>query len=145
MLAAHAAREPLAPGLPLEAARTALGLPDRRLVTALARPPLRIAGGLVQLMPPAGEPALSGLPEAVAAAVRILLADLAAAPFSAPDAERLRKLGLDTRAIAAAARAGQLLRISDQHRAGPRRRPARGRGARDAAAAVHRGARHGRR
>jgi len=114
VLAAHAAREPLAPGLPLEAARTALGLPDRRLVSALARPPLRIAGGLVQLMPPAGEPALSGLPEAVAAAVRILLADLAAAPFSAPDAERLRKLGLDTRSIAAAARAGQLLRISDQ-------------------------------
>jgi selenocysteine-specific elongation factor len=114
VLAAHAAREPLAPGLPLEAARTALGLPDRRLVTALARPPLRIAGGLVQLMPPAGGPALDGLPEAVAAAVRILLADLAVAPFSAPDAERLRKLGLDTRAIAAAARTGQLLRISDQ-------------------------------
>jgi selenocysteine-specific elongation factor len=114
VLAAHAAREPLAPGLPLEAAKTALGLPDRRLVTALARPPLRIAGGLVQLIPPAGGPAVAGLPEPVAAAIRILLADLADAPFSAPDAERLRKLGLDTRAIAAAARAGQLLRISDQ-------------------------------
>ena len=114
MLAAHAAREPLAPGLPLEAARAALGLPDRRLVGALAKPPLRIAGGLVQLMPTAASPASSGLPESVAAAVRILLADLAQAPFSAPDAERLRKLGLDVRSIAAAARAGVLLRISDQ-------------------------------
>jgi selenocysteine-specific translation elongation factor len=114
VLASHAAREPLAPGLPLDAARAALGLPDRRLVAALARPPLRIAGGLVQLAPASAGPASAGLPESVAAAVRILLADLAQAPFSAPDAERLRKLGLDVRAIAAAARAGVLLRISDQ-------------------------------
>ena len=114
VLAAHAAREPLAPGLPLEAARAALGLPDRRLVAALARPPLRIAGGLVQLTPAGASTASSGLPESVAAAVRILLADLTQAPFSAPDAERLRKLGLDVRAIAAAARAGLLLRVSDQ-------------------------------
>ena len=114
VLAAHAAREPLAPGLPLEAARAALGLPDRRLVTALARPPLRIAGGMVQLTPATASPGSSGLPEPVAAAVRILLADLAETPFSAPDAERLRKLGLDVRAIAAAARAGLLLRVSDQ-------------------------------
>jgi selenocysteine-specific elongation factor len=114
VLAAHAAREPLAPGLPLEAARASLGLPDRRLVTALARPPFRILGGLVQLVPSADGPAASGLPESVEAAVRILRADLAAAPFAAPDAERLRKLGLDVRATAAAARAGLLLRVSDQ-------------------------------
>jgi len=114
VLAAHAAREPLAPGLPLEAARAALGLPDRRLVTALARPPFRISGGLVQLVPSAEGRASSGLPESVQAAVRILRADLAQAPFAAPDAERLRKLGLDVRALAAAARAGLLLRVSDQ-------------------------------
>ena len=35
-------------------------------------------------------------------------------PFAAPDAARLRELGLDTKAVAAAARAGLLLRISDQ-------------------------------
>jgi selenocysteine-specific elongation factor len=46
--------------------------------------------------------------------VRVLRADLDAAPFSSPDAERLRKLGLDSRSIAAAVRAGQLMRISDQ-------------------------------
>jgi selenocysteine-specific elongation factor len=50
----------------------------------------------------------------VQAAVRLLRADLAAAPFLSPDADRLRKLGLDTRSIAAAVRAGQLMRISDQ-------------------------------
>jgi selenocysteine-specific elongation factor len=112
VLAAHAAREPLAAGLPIEAARAALGLPDRRLVTALARPPFRVAAGLVQLMP-AGGAAAAGLPDAVAAAVRILRADLDQAPFAAPDAERLRKLGLDARAVAAAERAGLLMRVSD--------------------------------
>jgi selenocysteine-specific elongation factor len=114
VLAAHAARDPLAPGLPLEAARAALGLPDRRLVAALAKPPFRIASGLVQLMPSAAGPAQSGLPESVEAAVRILLADLQNTPFAAPDADRLRKLGLDVKSIAAAARAGLLLRVSDQ-------------------------------
>jgi selenocysteine-specific elongation factor len=114
VLAAHAAREPLAPGLPVDAARAALGLPDRRLVSALARPPLRVSGGVLQLVPAADAPSSAGLPESVQAAVRILRAALAEAPFAAPDAERLRKLGLDTRAIAAAARAGLLLRVSDQ-------------------------------
>jgi selenocysteine-specific elongation factor len=114
VLAAHAAREPLAPGLPVDAARSTLGLPDRRLVSALARPPLRVSGGILQLVPVTDAPASAGLPESVQAAVRILRAGLAEAPFAAPDAERLRKLGLDVRAIAAAARAGLLLRVSDQ-------------------------------
>ena len=39
----------MAPGLPLEAARAALGLPDRRLVDALVQPPLRVRDGLVQI------------------------------------------------------------------------------------------------
>ncbi|ETK35437.1 GTP-binding protein, partial [Microbispora sp. ATCC PTA-5024] len=38
----HAARDPLEPGMPLEAARHELGLPDRRLVAALVRPPLAV-------------------------------------------------------------------------------------------------------
>jgi selenocysteine-specific elongation factor len=50
----------------------------------------------------------------VVAAVRAVLADLAEAPFMAPDAGRLRDLGLDPRAIAAAARAGLLLRVTEQ-------------------------------
>jgi selenocysteine-specific elongation factor len=38
-VAAHAARDPLAAGLPLDAARAELGLPDRGLVEALAAAP----------------------------------------------------------------------------------------------------------
>jgi selenocysteine-specific elongation factor len=114
VLANHAAADPLAAGMPIEAARAALDLPDRRLVLALAKPPFRVACGAVHIARPAGQEAGPDLPEAVQAAVRVLRADLAAAPFLSPDAERLRKLGLDTRSIAAAVRAGQLMRISDQ-------------------------------
>ncbi|HEX8007232.1 MAG TPA: SelB C-terminal domain-containing protein, partial [Trebonia sp.] len=54
------------------------------------------------------------LPPKVAGAIRAILDDLTADPFAAPDAERLRGLGLDSKALAAAARGGLLLRISDQ-------------------------------
>jgi selenocysteine-specific elongation factor len=107
---AHATREPLAPGLPLEAARAGLGLPTRDLVEALAGPPLIVRAGCVRAAAD-GAPAL---PEAVQTAVRALRADLARHPFAAPEAGRLRDLGLDSRALAAAARAGLLLRIADQ-------------------------------
>ena len=112
---AQVSREPLAPGLPLEAARAALGLPDRRLVDALVRPPLRVRDGLVHITAAdhAGG-AAAQLPASVTAAVQVLLADLAAAPFASPDADRLRHLGLDLRSIAAAERAGLLMRVSEQ-------------------------------
>ena len=54
------------------------------------------------------------LPPRVAAGVQAVLADLAGAPFMAPEAGRLRELGLDGRAIGAAARAGLLLRVTEQ-------------------------------
>ena len=54
------------------------------------------------------------LPPRLVAGVRAVLADLAAAPFAAPEAGRLRELGLDPRMIAAAARAGLLLRVTEQ-------------------------------
>jgi len=110
-VAAHAARDPLAPGLPVDAARAELGLPDRDLVEALAA---SHPGGA------AGDPIDAGsgylrsrprLPAPVADAVQAVLADLADAPFSAPDAERMRELGLDPRAAAAAERAGLLRRL----------------------------------
>jgi selenocysteine-specific elongation factor len=117
-VAAHAKRDPLAIGMAPEAARAALGLPDRTLVEALARG-LRgrvlLSDGYLR---PAGPPdtpgAASSLPPRLAAAVKAVLADLADAPFLAPDAGRLRELGLDPRAIAAAARAGLLLRVTEQ-------------------------------
>jgi selenocysteine-specific elongation factor len=136
-VAAHAARDPLAAGLPLEAARAELGLPDRGLVEALAawRPgdgggqdgggELVIAGGGYLRRVSGGERGrragagralapeqrLAGLPAQVADAVRAVLAGLADAPFRAPDAERMHELGLDARAAAAAERAGLLLRL----------------------------------
>jgi len=177
-VAAHAARDPLAAGLPVDAARAELGLPDRGLVEALAvgRPgdnpgdAVQVSGGYLSpgpaaappdggpptARPPGGAPVAphgraqtgphggartaphgaaetgprrgpgtprppdpprarppgqSGLPAQVADAVRAILADLADAPFRAPDADRLKELGLDNRAAAAAERAGLLLRL----------------------------------
>ncbi|MFC4036625.1 SelB C-terminal domain-containing protein [Streptomyces polygonati] len=106
----HAAGRPLDPGLPLEAARQALGLPDRCLVEALlaADPGLRQRDGRLY-----GSQALPALPPAVEAAVAAVRADLAGAPFRAPESDRLEQLGLTPRLLAAAAAAGTLLRIAD--------------------------------
>jgi selenocysteine-specific elongation factor len=106
VVAAHAKRDPLAIGVPPEAARAALGLPDRALVEALAQGKVQLQDGYLRIPP--------SLPPRVVAGVRAVLADLEAAPFLAPDAARLGELGLDPRAIAAAARAGLLLRVTEQ-------------------------------
>ena len=63
---------------------------------------------------PQPQDARPALPPQVAAGVQAVLADLAGAPFMAPEAGRLRELGLDGRAIAAAVRAGLLLRVAEQ-------------------------------
>jgi selenocysteine-specific elongation factor len=173
-VAAQAKRDPLALGLPVDAARAELGLPDRSLVEALAAwregadpdEYLQVHGGYLRPLRSAGDgggaalsaagaagalrsPSASavapqasaaapqasaaapqawtphavaarapmahagavGLPAPVAAAVQALLADFANAPFSAPDSDRLRQLGLDGRAAAAAERAGLLCRL----------------------------------
>jgi selenocysteine-specific elongation factor len=111
IVAEHAEREPLAPGLPVEAAREALRLPDRRLVPALVSvaPSVTATAGVLTA---GAQP--DTLPPALAAAVASLLADLAERPFDAPDAARLSELGLDKRDLAAAARHGALLRLADQ-------------------------------
>ena len=149
LVAEHAARDPLSLGVPIEAARAALSLPDRRLAEALAagapgvtmtegylRPgrsaasaeparavpakvPAQVPGPLPAQVPrplPAQVPGPlpAQVPEPLARAVRALRSDLAGDPFRAPEADRLRELGLDARAIAAAARAGLLLRVSEQ-------------------------------
>ena len=110
----HAERDPLSAGLPVDAARAELGLPDRGLVEALAAAPpgdgaqpVRVNGGYLR---PGGTHAAAQPPE-MTAAVQAILTDLAGAPFRAPDAERLRDVGLDPRAAAAAERAGLLLRL----------------------------------
>ena len=111
-VAAHAAREPLAPGLPLEAARAQLGLPARQLVERLAAPPLAVRAGSVVLE--GGAASGPALPDRVLTAVQMLRGDLDGQPFAAPEAGLLRELGLDSRSLAAAARAGLLLRVADQ-------------------------------
>jgi selenocysteine-specific elongation factor len=125
VVAAHARRDPLAVGLPPEAARAALRLPDRALVEALAQRPgpgdtaarVRLDGGYLCLGEPQKPLQSQGtqpsLPPQVLAGVRAVLADLADAPFMAPEAGRLGELGLDGRAIGAAARAGLLLRVAE--------------------------------
>jgi len=118
-VAAFAARDPLAPGMPVEAARAALGLPSRDLVLALvtAADSVVLDGAYLRLASarPASGPAAPGglLPPKVASAISAILDDLAKDPFGAPDGERLRGLGLDARALAAAARGGLLLRVAD--------------------------------
>jgi selenocysteine-specific elongation factor len=99
---------PLEPGVPVDALRHALGLPDRALVGALVAAPLVARSGRIGL---AGRDA--ALPAPVARAVERIRADLAGSPFRAPDAARLAELGLGPRELAAAVRAGALLRIAD--------------------------------
>ena len=164
VVADFCARDPLAPGMPTEAARASMKLPSRELITALASGDIVQDGGYLRILArhavdvgtvaapaPAGRSALPGrpapsgqparsrqtatsdrsahvspgasagvpgdaagrLPAAVAAAVQTVLDDLAGEPFAAPDTERLRALGLDAKALAAAARAGLLLRVAN--------------------------------
>jgi selenocysteine-specific elongation factor len=110
-VAAHAARDPLAPGLAIDAARVELDVPDRGLVEALAA--WQPSGGPGERVEVNSGYLRRGhsLPAQVADAVRAVLTDLARAPFSAPDAARLSELGLDARAAAAAERAGLLRRL----------------------------------
>ncbi|OLZ61956.1 selenocysteine-specific translation elongation factor [Streptomyces sp. IMTB 2501] len=107
----HAREHPLEPGLPTEAARRLLGLPDRALVDALANtmPQLSSKQGRLSAAVSIGP----ALPTAVRAAVDAVRQDLARTPFRAPEAGRLVQLGLDRRALAAAVTAGVLLRIAD--------------------------------
>jgi selenocysteine-specific elongation factor len=116
-VAEFCANDPLAPGMPTEAARAALKLPSRDLVTALVAGDVIQQAGYLRLVTaqPAGavtaQPAGTAPP--IARVVQTVLDDLARDPFAAPDAERLRALGLDAKALAAAARAGLVLRVAD--------------------------------
>ncbi|ANH90068.1 translation elongation factor [Streptomyces sp. SAT1] len=109
----HARQHPMEPGLPAEAARRLLGLPDRTLVDALVRTPgdrglvsgqgrLYVRGGLRPALPPP-----------LAAAVDVLRGELEKTPFRAPEADRLAGLGLHRKELAAAVRSGALLRLAE--------------------------------
>jgi selenocysteine-specific elongation factor len=104
---AHAAAQPLEVGLPSEAARAVLGLPDVRLLE-----PLAAACGLEQRRGRVRRPGVRPSLGAVEPAVQEIEGRLAADPFAAPEAPELQRLGLGARELAAAEAAGRLLRIS---------------------------------
>ena len=109
-VAEHAAAHPLESGLPAEAARRVLELPDRRLLDAVAAatPGLVVYEGRIR-----GAGAGPVFPPAVAAGLVRLRQRLSGAPFAAAEADELAALHLAPPALAAAARAGLLLRLSD--------------------------------
>ncbi|KOX02644.1 translation elongation factor [Micromonospora sp. NRRL B-16802] len=103
----YAREHPLEPGMPVEVLRQRLALPDRVLVEALIRPPLRVHAGRV------GAAGVADLPEPVAQAVQRVRDEYGDRPFRAPEADHLVDLGLGPREIGAAVRAGALLRLAD--------------------------------
>ena len=105
---ANTVTSPLDPGLSLEAARRACGLPDVRLVRAVARDAgLRLDFGRVTRpgAAPSFGPAEAGL--------RALESRLQQTPFDAPERPDLERWGLGARELAAAERAGRVLRLAD--------------------------------
>ncbi len=102
------ARDPLADGLSRGAARDLLGLPDESLVDAVARDAgLEQGGGQIRV---AGTRDDLGRAEA---AVAELEARLRGEPFHAPESDELAALRLGGRELAAAERAGRVLRLRD--------------------------------
>ncbi|GLZ42855.1 selenocysteine-specific translation elongation factor [Actinokineospora sp. NBRC 105648] len=90
---------------PLETA-----IPTRTLARELRLPDPALVAPLVAA---ADGPAERGLPAPLEEALAALAVDLRVNPFRAPDAARLRALGLDGRGIAAAARAARVLKLGD--------------------------------
>ncbi|WP_219412645.1 selenocysteine-specific translation elongation factor [Pseudonocardia nigra] len=114
-VAEHDAADPLDPGLPTEAARRAVGLPEPRLVEAVLRHAARVGPdpGLALRDGRVTRSAGAGLPAAVRAGLDVLRADLERAPFAAPEAGRLAELGLGPRQLGSLVKAGELLRVAD--------------------------------
>lgn len=106
-VARYTAEHPLAAGIPVDVLRHRLDLPERALVTALLRPPLRLRDGLVTAAPQ------GTLPDPVARAVDRVRAEYGDRPFQAPEAHHLADLGLGPREIGAAVRAGALLKLAE--------------------------------
>ncbi|WP_342319474.1 selenocysteine-specific translation elongation factor [Corynebacterium mayonis] len=103
----HEADQPLSPGMSTHEAAKKLDLPDPAvlpLVAAAAK--LHLAGGVVS------SGARDGLGEAEAG-IRELEKHLAATPLIAPEARDLERWGLGTKELAAAERAGRVIRVGE--------------------------------
>ncbi|GAB3470126.1 selenocysteine-specific translation elongation factor [Actinophytocola sediminis] len=106
--ATWSAANPVAAGMPVATLRQSLPVPEEVLSAAIAGTGLTVHNGLVR---PAG--AVAALPAEVDLAVTELERRLASAPFSAPAADALAALGLGARELAAAERAGRLVRLAE--------------------------------
>lgn len=103
----------IAAGMPAEELRRELQLPALDLVSALVTGTgLEVADGRIR------RPG-AALPERVEKAVRTLEDRLAVEPFRAPEADELTALRLGPKELAAAVRAGRLVRIADGVVLGP--------------------------
>jgi selenocysteine-specific elongation factor len=100
--------DPVSAGIPAEALRRDLGLPATALLgPLLAGTGLESRDGVVR------RPGSHRLPPRVHKAVLELEQALTQRPFRAPEAGELSRLGLGSRELAAAERAGRLVRIAD--------------------------------
>ncbi len=107
------ARDPLVDGLSRGAARDLLGIPDESLLDVVARD-----AGLEQGDGHIRKPGIRDDLGAAEAAVAELEARLTTEPFRAPEADELSALRLGPRELAAAERAGRVLRLRDGSQAG---------------------------
>lgn len=104
----HMAAKPLSVGLPRGAARDVLGVEEDSLLNlAVAAAKLESAEGVIRL--PGAAVNLGEAEAGVAELERRLKRE----PFAAPEAADLRELGLGNKELAAAERAGRLLRLKD--------------------------------
>jgi selenocysteine-specific elongation factor len=107
-VAGWAARSPLEPGMPPNALARAVELPDAALLPAVVA-----AAGLAMVDGRVRSTSVATSLGPAEAGVALVEQRLHADPFAAPEADELATLGLGRRELAAAERAGRLLRIGD--------------------------------
>ncbi|MGB3439252.1 MAG: selenocysteine-specific translation elongation factor [Actinophytocola sp.] len=105
--AAWSAGNPVAAGMPVATLRQSSPVPDDVLHAALADTDLTIHNGLIRRTG-----SVPTLPAEVDLAVTELAQQLTGTPFAAPEAAVLTALGLGPRELAAAERAGRLVRLA---------------------------------
>ncbi|WP_086824842.1 selenocysteine-specific translation elongation factor [Allokutzneria sp. NRRL B-24872] len=98
---------PLDPGMPVAVALQRLNMPAALVGDLATEAGLFVVGGRIQ------RSRAVSLPARVEAALEVLARELRAEPFSAPDAHRLAELKLGQKELAAAVRAGRLIKIAE--------------------------------
>jgi selenocysteine-specific elongation factor len=110
LVAAYDAMGGLDAGIPLPALAERLHVPSVEIVRHLVAPPMRLVQGRVTTRE---EPAVHVLEPKLEKAISEVTADLTEQPYAAPTADRMREVGLDAKAVSAAARVGRLLHLGD--------------------------------